>query len=90
MSENYSLNNGFGFNISKSVINKNNVKQAVENINESVGSLFDNMTGFVDKYENVFNGEVEREINMYTRQSMIVGMSLRAEAERRHGFDMNI
>ncbi len=90
MAENYSLTNGFGFNISRKAVNVNDVKQAVQNIDESVGNLFDNMTNYVAKYENVFNGEVEKEINMYIRQSMIVGMSLRAESERKPDFDINI
>ena len=90
MAENYNLHSGFGFNISRNPNNINSVKRAVEHIDESVGNLVDNMTGYVAKYENVFNGDVEKEINLYTRQSMIVGMSLRAEAERKPNFDMNI
>ena len=90
MAENYSFNSSFGFNILRNPVNGNNVKRAVENLDESVGNLFDNMTGYVAKYENVFNGDVEKEINMYVRQSMIVGMNLRAEGERRPNFDMNI
>ena len=90
MSENYSLNHNFGFNIAKNNVNKNIVNKAVQNIDEAVVNLFDNMTNYVAKYENVFNGDVEKEINMYTRQSMIVGMSLRAESERKPDFDVNI
>ena len=90
MAENYSLGQGFGFNISKKPINADTVKHAVQNIDEAVGNLFDGATNYVDKYEDVFNGNVEREINMYTRQAMIVGMSLRAEGERKPQFDTNI
>jgi Ca2+-transporting ATPase len=43
----------------------------------------------IAKNENVFNGDVEREIGMYSRQAMIVGMNLKAAEERRR-FDMNI
>ena len=90
MAENYSLNNGFGFNVSKKGVNTGNVQHTIENIDKSVGNLFDTMTEYVSKYENVFNGNVESEINMYTRQAMIVGMNLRAENGARHSFDMNI
>ena len=40
------------------------------------------MTSYVAKYENVFNGDVEREIGMYSRQAMIVGMNLKAGEEK--------
>ena len=89
MAENYSLNNGFGLNVQKT--NKaNGLSSAAKEINESVGNLFDNITGYVAKYENVFSGEVEKETNMYIRQSMLVGMNLRAETQRKPNFDMNI
>ena len=91
MAENYNLNNSFGFNIQKKlVVNGNDIKTAAKNIDEQVGNLFDNMVGYVAKYENVFNGNVERETNMYIRQSMLVGMNLRAEDNTRRNFDMNI
>ena len=66
------------------------VSHTVDNIDESVGNLFNSMTGYVAKYENVFSGEVENEINMYTRQAMLVGMNLRAEDKRKPHFDTNI
>ena len=90
MAENYSLNHNFGFNVSKRTATPNDVQQTVENINNSVENLFDSMTNYVVKYENVFNGEVEQETNMYIRQSMLVGMNLRAEEGRKHRFDTNI
>ena len=43
----------------------------------------------LDKYEDVFNGTVEKQINMYSRQAMIVGMNLRA-GETKREFDVNI
>ena len=90
MAENYSLGQGFGFNITKKTVNPEKIKHAVQNIDETVGNIFDGMTNYVDKYENVFNGNVEKEINMYTRQLMIVGMGLRAESNRKPNFDVNI
>ena len=90
MAENYSLNSGFGFNISSknpSKIQKAPQEQSkISSLNETVGNLFDSMTSYVAKYEDVFNGD----INMYSRQSMIVGMNLKASDKTIHRFDMNI
>ena len=90
MAENYNLNSGFGFNIQKPAVNPNGVKQETQNTENRAGNLIDSVTGYVAKYENVFNGEVEKETNMYIRQLMIVGMGLRAEDSKKHNFDMNI
>ena len=87
MAENYSLNSKFGFNVTpkKDNINKQNTAKEAQ---QKVENLFDSMTGYVKKYENVFTGDVEKEINMYARQAMIVGMNLRASEVKRN-FDMN-
>ncbi len=94
MAENYSLNSGFGFNISSknpSKIQKAPQEQSkISSLNETVGNLFDSMTSYVAKYEDVFNGDIAKEINMYSRQSMIVGMNLKASDKTIHRFDMNI
>lgn len=90
MSQNYNLNNNFGFNIIKKGTDEASTQQAVQNINDTAINLFDNITGYVAKYENVFSGEVEEETNMYVRQSMMIGMSMRAEDNKRTSFDMNI
>lgn len=88
MAENYSLNSRFGLNVTSNTKNQQTQQTNVE-IEKSVGNLFDTMTNFVSKYEDVFNGNVEHEINMYSRQAMIVGMNLKA-GETKRSFDMNI
>ena len=68
----------------------NRVKENLKNIFES-GELDEKRTIRKNRMVRTEGKrQVQREINMYTRQSMIVGMSLRAEAERKPGFDMNI
>ena len=89
MAENYSLNSRFGLNVSSQGTQKKQAQKTNVDISKSVGDLFDNMTSYVSKYESVFNGDVEREINMYARQSMIVGMNLKA-GETKRTFDVNI
>ena len=89
MAENYSLNSKFGLNVSTKGAQNQNAQKAVQNISQNVGELFDSMTGYVAKYENVFNGDVAKEIGMYSRQAMIVGMNLK-QGETKHKFDMNI
>ena len=90
MAENYSLNSRFGLNVSTSNA-KNKEVQQTSNVELSKGAndLFDSMTSYVSKYEDVFNGTVEKQINMYSRQAMIVGMNLRA-GETKREFDVNI
>ena len=39
---------------------------------------------------DTFNGKVAKEIGMYSRQAMIVGMNLKASDKNIRNFDMNI
>ena len=91
MAENYSLNSSFGLNVSHQGTKKQPTPQNsnVEAFSKSVGEFVDSMTSYVAQYEDVFSGKVEHDINMYSRQAMIVGMNLRAGEEKRN-FDMNI
>ena len=88
MSQNYNLNSSFGMNVTGS--NSANVQKKPAETNQKQGGLFDSMTNYIDKYENVFTGDVEKEINMYSRQMMIVGMNLKAADKTIRKFDMNI
>ena len=88
MSQNYNLNSSFGFNVTGGA-NAKPKQQNVE-ITQKAANLFDSMTSYVDKYENVFSGNVEKEINMYSRQMMFVGMSMKASDNNIRRFDMNI
>ena len=89
MAENYSLNSRFWLNVSSQGAKNKQAQQINVDLSQNVGNLFDSMTNYVSKYENVFNGDVEREINMYSRQAMIVGMNLKA-GETKRQFDVNI
>ena len=57
MADNYSLGSKFGFNVAQQ--NGNKLQQKAEQIEETVGNLFESMTNYVAKYENVFTGEVD-------------------------------
>ena len=89
MAENYSLNSRFGLNVSSQGANNQQAQKTNIDLSKNVGDMLDSMTSYVAKYENVFNGDVAREINMYSRQAMIVGMNLKA-ADTKRSFDMNI
>ncbi len=89
MAENYNLGSRFGLNITPKGGKVSPAETQKKDTESAVPNLFDSMTGYVAKYENVFNGEVAEEINMYSRQAMIVGMNLKA-AETKRSFDMNI
>lgn len=88
MAQNYNLNSTFGLNVT----GNNNVQSKQKNAEAAKkdADLFDSITGYVDKYENVLTGDVAKEINMYSRQAMIVGMNLRAADKTIRKFDMNI
>ena len=90
MAENYNLGQNFGFNVSQQGTKSANAQKTQVNIDKTVGDLFDSMTSYVAKYENVFNGDVEKEINMYSRQAMIVGMNLKASDGNLRKFDLNM
>ena len=89
MAQNYNLNSSFGLNITGGA-NRTSSQIQVESLAEKASSLFDSMTSYVDKYENVFSGDVEKEINMYSRQAMIIGMNLKASDNTVRRFDTNI
>lgn len=88
MAENYSLNSKFGLNVSSQGAQTKQQTQQID-ISKNVGDFFESMTSYVSEFEDVFSGKVEREINMYSRQAMFVGMNLRASEQKRN-FDMNI
>lgn len=89
MAENYNLNSQFGLNVSTNGLNKDGSTVNIEANETKIEKLFNAVTGYVQKYENVLSGDVEKEINMYERQAMLVGMNLRA-ANVNKSFDMNI
>ena len=90
MAENYNLGSRFGFNVSQKTAQTSAQPKQEQTIDKTVGDLFDSMTSYVAKYENVFNGEVAKEINMYSRQAMIVGMNLKSSDSNIRRFDVNI
>lgn len=89
MAENYSLNSRFGLNVSPGNTKNQQAQKINIDLSQNLNDMFDSMTGYVAKYENVFNGDVEHQINMYARQAMIVGMNLKAGEVKRQ-FDVNI
>ena len=89
MAQNYNLNSSFGLNVTSKNA-KVSAQQKQVDLGKKTAELFDSLTDYVDKYENVFTGEVEKEINMYSRQMMIVGMNMKAADGNIRKFDMNI
>ena len=89
MSQNYNLNSNFGLNVTGGSAKTQGQKPQID-LAQKAANLFDSMTSYVDKYENVLTGNVEQEINMYSRQMMIVGMNLKAADGNIRRFDMNI
>ncbi len=88
MAQNYNLGSRFGLNVTPQTKSYQTPKKELD-INPESPNLFDSMSNYFIKNENVFNGDVAKEINMYSRQAMIVGMNLKA-AETKRSFDVNI
>ena len=88
MAENYSLNSRFGLNVSQKAQSQQASLSNAE-ATKNTEDLFASMINFTSKYDDVFSGKIEHEINMYSRQAMIVGMNLKA-GETKRSFDMNI
>ena len=89
MAENYSLNSKFGFNVIPKGDNSSSAQQESVKEEKSSSDLFEYSNNFFSKFEEVSSGKVEHQINMYSRQAMIIGMNLRA-AEPKRNFDVNI
>ena len=87
MAQNYNLNSSFGLNVMGG--NVVQPKQAEAGAMQDAPGLFESIAN-IDKYESVYTGDVEKEINMYSRQMMIVGMNLKAADKTIRKFDMNI
>ena len=88
MAQNYNLNSNFGLNVTGGA--KTSAQQQNSELAQRTSDLFESMTNYIDKYENVLSGDVEKEINMYSRQMMIVGMNMKAADKTVRKFDMNI
>ena len=89
MTQNYNLSSKFGLNVTPQSTKTYQGSKKELDINPSSPNLFDSMSNYFIKNENVFNGDVAKEINMYSRQAMIVGMNLKA-TETKRIFDVNI
>lgn len=89
MAENYSLGSKFGFNVTGQPAKQAKTGAQAEAM-VNANSIFSPVDNFFAKYEDVLNGNIDHDINMYSRQSMIIGMNLRASDGNIHRFDMNI
>ena len=89
MAQNYNLSSKFGLNVTPQTTKSHQAAKKELDINPNSPNLFDSISDYFVKNENVFNGNVAKEINMYSRQAMIVGMNLKA-TETKRSFDVNI
>ncbi len=89
MGQNYNLNSTFGMNVTSRNARVKPESTQKTNLESSISNLFDNFVSYSPEAEKVYNGDVEKQINMYSRQAMIVGMNLR-NAQVKRSFDVNI
>ena len=90
MAQNYHLNSNFGFNVTPQGVSSQAPNQQEQKEEAKKPTIFDSVNSFFEKNEGVFSGDVEKEINMYSRQAMIIGMNLKASDKNVRRFDMNI
>lgn len=89
MSQNYNINPQFGSNVSingsKSAVQKQNINPEQPSIN-----LFKVMANYIDKYEDVLNGSVERQINGYINFMQETALNLKNADKGHRRFDTTI
>ena len=80
----------FGFNV---MIPERTLQQAGETLENIVKSPADPLFKFLEENEQVFNGDLNFEINRLTAQSFTIGSAMRMEDEKTNGmppsFDMH-
>lgn len=83
MSDNF-VKQQFGLNVK---IPQRTLKQFEKTAQGSVSSLWEPLFNFIDKNQNVFTGDVSREIEKYNIMQYNVGAALRAQ-NTNGGFDV--
>lgn len=89
MAENYNFSSRFGLNVTNKGANKIAQSGHVE-AQVDAQSLFSPVDNFFEKYESVLNGDVQHDVNMYSRQNMIIAMNLKASDGNIRKFDVSI
>ncbi len=80
MAENYTIKS-FGLNI---IPSGSDVKKMGENVEKAIGTLWDPVLDYLKENDNIFSGEVAREIEKTNIQTLNLGMAMRSsETERR-------
>ena len=87
MAQNYNLNPNFGLNVTHQAGHKTT---EISPAAQRISSMFEDVDSAINKYDSVFSGDVEKQISMYSRQAMIVGMNLRAADSNVRKFDTSI
>lgn len=89
MSESYNLKSSFGFNVQPRGTQTSNAQSAESISNQAVKDIF-GVNKYLTDNEDVFNGNVEHQIDLYTRQSMIIGMNLRNAQGPKRKLDVSL
>ena len=83
----------FGFNVKVPEIGERTLNQMGKTLNGIVKSPVDPLFTFLEENEEVFNGDIDFEINKVFAQSFTIGSAMRMEDEKINGmppsFDMH-
>lgn len=80
------FNMPFGLNVK---VPTRTLKEAQKTLENQVSSLWTPIFDYLEKNEQVFNGDVTEQINQYNRQTYNLGAIMRDVTES-HNFDMKI
>lgn len=84
----------FGFNVKVPEIGERTLKQAGDTLTGIVKNPVEPLFNFLEENEDVFNGDINFEINKAFAQSFTIGSAMRQEDEKTNGmppsFDMHI
>jgi len=83
----------FGFNVKVPEVGEHTLRQMGKTLNEIVTGPVDPLFTFLAENEEVFNGDINFEINKAFAQSFTIGSAMRMEDEKINGmppsFDMH-
>lgn len=83
----------FGFNVKVPEIGERTLQQASDTLGNIVKNPVEPLFDFLEENENVFNGDINFEMNKVFAQSFTIGSAMRMEDEKVNGmppkFDMD-
>ena len=81
MSMNFNNVKPFGFNVMPDL--KNGGQQAAKSVEKAIGNMWEPVLEYLASNENVFSGDVQKEINKINVQTMQLGMIVNGSGDKK-------